>query len=92
MQDLFPIIFCQFRFINLAPVVQRLDCAIQHKSTKVIIHWTSIVYHQNILKCPVDSGLCNGWWYPPFEQRQPGERERTWIEVYRLRKDVMLGV
>ena len=55
-----------------APLVERLDSAIQP-----INHYSVDKYIQNLLGYPVDNGLCSGYCYPPFEQLEPGDKERA---------------
>ena len=52
---------------NLAPVVQRLDNAIQR-----INHYPVDKYWQNKPRYPLDSDLSGGHCYPAFEQPGPG--------------------
>ena len=52
---------------DLAPVVQKLDSAIQR-----INHYPVDKYEGNLLPYPVDRDLSAGKRYPPFEQLEPG--------------------
>ena len=53
--------------IQLAPVVQTLDSAIQR-----INHYPADKYYGNQLRLPLDSDLSGGLRYPTFEQPRPG--------------------
>ena len=53
---------------NLAPVVQKLDSAINR-----INHYPMDKYWVNQLRYPMDRDLSGGLRYPPFEQLEPGD-------------------
>ena len=53
---------------NLAPVVQKLDSAINR-----INHYPMDKYWVNQLRYPMDRDLSGGLRYPPFEQLGPGD-------------------